>query len=70
MPPTRTRNAMNASRSSVREGVLFRYWFQTWTATSCGEDLVESADEGLEDVVVVDWEGTGLGVVGAGVLDF
>jgi hypothetical protein len=68
MPPTRTRNAMKASSRRVREGVFRRYWFHTWRATSCGEDLFdrdelgfEGAVEGVEEERTLECEGTGFG---------
>jgi hypothetical protein len=39
---------MNASRRRVRDGVLCRYWFQTWRATSWGEDLFERDEDGVD----------------------
>jgi hypothetical protein len=48
--------------------VFCRYWFQTWRATSCGEDLLERVELGFEDGVeelaeesARAWDGTGLG---------
>ena len=72
MPPTRTRNAMKASSRRVREGVFRRYWFQTWRATSWGEDLFDRDELGFEGVVEgVEEEGTleceGAGFGGGGV---
>jgi hypothetical protein len=68
MPPTRTRNAMKASSRRVREGVFCRYWFHTWRATSCGEDLFdrdelgfEGAVEGVEEERALECEGTDFG---------
>jgi hypothetical protein len=68
MPPTRTRNAMKTSRRRVREGVFCRYWFHTWRATSCGEDLFdrdelgfEGVVEGVEEETALECEGTGFG---------
>lgn len=59
---------MNTSRRRVRDGVFCRYWFQTWRATSCGEDLFERDEVGFEggaEGVVEEralvWEGTGFG---------
>lgn len=72
MPPTRTRNAMKASSRRVREGVFCRYWFHTWRATSCGEDLFDrdelgfkGAVEGVGEERTLECEGTGF--VGWGV---
>jgi hypothetical protein len=68
MPPTRTRNAMKASSRRVREGVFRRYWFQTWRATSWGEDLFDRDELGFEGVVegveeerALECEGAGFG---------
>ena len=68
MPPTRTRNAMKASSRRVREGVFCRYWFHTWRATPCGEDLFDRYELGFEGVVegveeerALECEGTVLG---------
>ena len=76
MPPTRTRKAMNVSSRRVREGVFCRYWFHTWRATSCGEDLFERDELGFEGVVAgfseeraLECEGTGLGGVAVAAMD-
>jgi hypothetical protein len=64
---------MRASSRRVREGVFCRYWFHTWRATSCGEDLFdrdefgfEGAVEGVEEEWTLECEGTGFG--GGGVV--
>lgn len=45
---------MNTSRSSVRDGVSFKYFCHTWIATSCAEDLFDRVglvlDTGFEAV--------------------
>jgi hypothetical protein len=68
MPPIRTRNTMKASSRRVREGVFRRYWFQTWRATSWGEDLFDRDELGFEGVVegveeegALECEGAGFG---------
>ena len=63
---------MNASRMRVREGVSFRYCFQTCRATSWGEALLDrpvdvfvgAAGDGV-GARGLECEGTGLGGVGA-----
>jgi len=66
MPPTRTRNAMKVSSRRVREGVFRRYWFQTWRATSWGEDLFDRDELGFEGVVEGVEEEGALACEGAG----
>ena len=63
---------MKASSRRVREGVFCRYWFHTWKATSCGEDLFDNDELGFMGAVVgvgeeraLECEGTGF--VGGGV---
>lgn len=59
---------MKASSRRVREGVFRRYWFQTWRATSWGEDLFDRDELGFEGVVegveeerALECEGAGFG---------
>jgi hypothetical protein len=63
---------MKASSKRVREGVFCRYWFHTWRATSCGEDLFDKdelgfkgAVEGVGEETALECEGRGF--VGGGV---
>jgi hypothetical protein len=66
------------SRRRVREGVFCRYWFQTWRATSCGEDLLErdgldfedGVEKGLGEESPRPWDGTGLGGGGVEAVEY
>lgn len=60
-PPTSTKNAMKASKRSVRCGVVDAYCFQTWPAISAAEALALRVFGPEESLGVVS-AGAGVGV--------